>query len=78
MESVKFTLAIVQVLTCIFLIAVILLQSAKNAGLSGVISGGAETFFGKGKAKSMDDKLSKATIVVAIVFAITTMAINII
>lgn len=35
------------VIVSIALIAVVLLQSGKSAGLSGAISGGAETLFGK-------------------------------
>ena len=36
-------LSIIQVLCCIAIIAVVMLQSGKSAGLSGAISGGAET-----------------------------------
>ena len=52
-------LTILQVLVSLGLIATVLLQSGKSAGLSGSIAGGAETFFGKGK--SMDEKLSRIT-----------------
>jgi preprotein translocase subunit SecG len=48
---------IILVLASLFLIAVVLLQPGKTAGLSGVISGGAETFFGKNKARSWEGKL---------------------
>ena len=34
------------------------------------IAGGAETFFGKSKATTIDKKLSKATTIVAIVFVV--------
>ncbi|MBQ3277251.1 MAG: preprotein translocase subunit SecG [Oscillospiraceae bacterium] len=67
---------IIQLLGAVFLIAVVLLQSGKSAGLSGAISGGAETFFSKGKAKSMDAKLAKMTKWVALVFVLLTLVLN--
>ena len=76
METVKLVLSIVQVLLSLFLIVVVLLQSGKRAGLSGAISGGAETFFGKNKARTLDGKLSKATVWVAVGFIVITMAMN--
>lgn len=68
-------LTIVQVLVCLGLIATVLLQSGKSAGLSGSIAGGAETFFGKGK--SMDEKLNKITQVLAGVFLVLTLVLAI-
>ncbi len=59
-------LFVLHVIICIALIASILLQSGKSAGLSGSIAGGAETFFGK--KKGMDEMLSKATMIIAILF----------
>lgn len=71
-------LTIVQLLTCLFLIVVVLLQSGKSAGLSGAISGGADTLFGKSKAKArnMDEKLAKATKWVGLVFVLLTLTLN--
>ncbi|HVB09210.1 MAG TPA: preprotein translocase subunit SecG [Bacillota bacterium] len=48
------------------LIAAVLLQSGRSAGLSGAISGGAETFFGK--KKGVDDFLSRLTVILAVLF----------
>jgi len=67
---------IIQLLAGIFLIAVVLLQSGKSAGLSGSIAGGADTFFSKGKAKSMDAKLAKMTKWVALGFVVLTLVLN--
>ncbi|MCQ2559877.1 MAG: preprotein translocase subunit SecG [Clostridia bacterium] len=58
----------------IALIASILLQSGKSAGLSGSIAGGAETFFGK--KKGLDEKLSKITMVIAILFGIMSILMS--
>ena len=65
-------LTIVHVIIALVLIAVVLLQSGKSAGLSGSIGGGAETFFGKNKARTLDGILSRATTVLAILFVITS------
>ena len=74
-----FTLAItiVQLLACLVLIAVVLLQSGKTAGLSGVIGGGSDTYLSKNKGKTFDSKLSRATKWFAIVFVVLTLALNI-
>lgn len=69
-------LTVVHVILAIILIAVVLLQSGKNAGLSGSIGGGAETFFGKNKARTLDGMLSKATSVVAVLFIVTSIVLS--
>ena len=65
-------LSIVDVAAAIFLIAVVLLQSGKSAGLSGAIAGVADTFMAKNRAKTWDDKLAKLTKWVAIGFVVIT------
>ena len=71
----QIALGIILLVAAIFLIIAVLLQSSKSKGLSGTITGGAETFFGKNKAKSMDKKLSVLTTVVAIVFVVITLVV---
>ncbi len=64
-------LGIVLILASVFLTVAVLLQGGKsNNRLSGAIAGGAETFFGKSKADTMEKKLSKITAIVAVVFAV--------
>ena len=67
---------LLQVLCGLFLIAVVLIQSGKSAGLSGAIGGVAESFMSKNKAKSMDAKLARATKWVGAVFIVLTLALN--
>lgn len=69
-------LLIIQLLSALGLIATILLQSSKSAGMSGAIAGGAETLFGKKKGR--DEILSKITIVLTVVFLLLTLIIVII
>lgn len=64
------------VLASLGLIATVLLQSGKSAGLSGTIAGGAEQFFGK--KKGIDDLLSRLTSIVAIIFIVLALALNLI
>jgi len=65
-------LMVVEALICIALIACVVMQSGKSAGMSGSIAGGAETIFG-GKARGLDVILSKATMVLGGLFAIVTL-----
>ena len=74
----KLILTIVQVLSGIAVTVVVLMQSGKSAGLSGAISGGADTFLGAGKAKTLDAKLAKWTKWFALAFVILTLILNLI
>ncbi len=61
----------------VFLVAAVLMQQGKAHGLSGAIAGGAETFFGKEKAKDMNKKLSLVTTVVGVVFVLAVLVLYI-
>lgn len=63
------------VIASIGLIAVVLLQKGKSAGLSGSISGGAEHLFGRTKARGLDLFLSRLTIGLAAAFFILTIVV---
>ena len=63
------------VIVSIGLIAVVLLQSGKSAGLSGAISGGAEQLFGKQKARGIDLVLHRMTVVFSFLFFVLTIAV---
>ena len=71
----KLVLSVLLVVLDLVLIAVVMLQSGKSAGLSGAIAGGAETFLSKNKAKSLDAKLAKMTKWVAILWVVITLAL---
>lgn len=58
----------------IFLVIAVLMQQGKSHNLSGTIAGGAETFFGKSKAQTMNKKLSVLTGIVAVVFVLIVVA----
>ncbi|WP_353963958.1 preprotein translocase subunit SecG [Pseudoflavonifractor intestinihominis] len=74
----KIIVTVIQLLSGLFLIAVVLLQSGKSAGLSGAIAGGMDTFMAKNKAKTWDAKLAKWTKWVAILFMVLTLVLSLI
>ena len=78
MNTLSLILTIIQVLCGLAVIAVVMLQSGKSAGLSGAIAGGADTFLSKNKAKSLDAKLAKMTKWVAILWVLLTLALSIV
>lgn len=76
MSALQIIFTILQLICCLALVIIVLFQSGKNAGLSGAIAGGADTFLSKGKAKSWDAKLAKATPWVALTFVVLTLVLN--
>lgn len=68
-------LKVLLVVFSIAVIAVVLLQKGKSAGLSGAISGGAEHLFGKTKARGMDLILQRATAVLGAGFMIVSVLV---
>ena len=78
MQVLTVILTVLQLLSGLAVTVVVLMQSGKSAGLSGAISGGAETFLSKGKAKTWDAKLAKATKWFALVFVLLTLILNLI
>jgi len=71
----RLAIIIIYVTVCISLIASVLLQSGRSAGLSGSIAGGAQTLFGK--KKGLDDLLSRVTTGLAIGFMILAIILTI-
>jgi len=58
----------------IVIVIVVLLQEGRNANISGAISGAADTFFDKNKARTIDSILAKWTKIIAIGFFVLTLA----
>ncbi len=75
MEIAMLVIGIILLVFAVFLIIAVLMQQGKAHNLSGAIAGGAETFFGKSKAQTINKKLSVLTTVVAIVFALLVCAV---
>ncbi len=77
MSAVSVILDIVLILISIVLIAAVLMQQGQRQGL-GAISGGAETFFGKNKARGLDAKLAKITKMAAVAFIVLAIVTTIV
>jgi protein translocase, SecG subunit len=74
----KLALTIMQLICGIAIIAIVLLQSGKKAGLSGAIAGGVDTFLSKNKSKSVDSRLARMTKWVALAFVVLTVSLSIV
>ena len=69
-------ITIVQLLAALVLILIVLFQSGKSQGLSGTIGGIADSYMSKGKARTIDAKLAKATKWVGAVFVVLTLVMD--
>lgn len=64
------------VVICIALAIIILMQESKQNGLSGTISGAADSYWGKNKGRSMEGKLVKITKILVILFVVIAVILN--
>ena len=71
----KIILTVLEVLASVALIAVVLLQSGKEAGLSGAIAGNNDSYMNKSKMGGLDKKLAKITKWVALVWIVLTLVL---
>ena len=78
MKPIEIALTVLQLLSGLAVTLIVLMQSGKSSGLSGVIAGGAETFMSKGKAKTLDAKLAKATKWFGLGFVILTLILTVV
>ena len=69
-------LTVIFVLDCIAITATILMQEGKSQGL-GAIAGGAESYWGKNKGRSMEGGLEKATKIMTVLFFVLAIVLNI-
>ena len=78
MEALKIVLIVLEVIASLALILIVLFQSGKESGLSGAISGGSDTYMGKGKSSTMDQKLASWTKWIALVWIVLTLILSLI
>ena len=69
----EIVLGVVLIVTSLALVAMVLLQEGRQQGLSGAIAGGADTFLGKSKGKTVEQKLVKITKILAIIFFVLSL-----
>ncbi len=78
MSSLEIVLGIIMILVSLIAIAIILLQQGRRSGVNGVISGAADTFLSKNKARTVNDKLARITKYVAIAFFVIAIVSSIV
>lgn len=76
MEILKNILIVAQIIVTLILIITVLLQQGNSYGLSGSIAGGAETFFGKGKSRTLDGIFKTVTKISAVLFIILSLVLT--
>lgn len=76
MAVLKTVLIVIYALVCITLTVVVLMQEGKQAGLTGSISGVADSYWGKNKGRSMEGAMEKFTRVLAILFIVLSVVLN--
>ena len=76
MEILKTVFIVLEVLVSLLMIVVVLLQSGKEAGLSGAIAGNSDSYMSKGKASSWDKKLASATKWIALAWILLTLVLS--
>jgi len=72
----KTILSVIFVIICVVFTTIILMQEGKSAGLTGSISGMAESYWGKNKGRSMEGALEKFTKFAAIAFLVLALILN--
>ncbi|HJD27311.1 MAG TPA: preprotein translocase subunit SecG [Candidatus Blautia intestinipullorum] len=77
MQVLRIILTIIFAIDCIALTTVVLMQEGKQQGL-GSIAGVADTYWGRNKGRSMEGGLVKATTIMAVLFFVLALVLNII
>ena len=77
MSALEIVFGVVLLLFSIGIIVIVLLQEGHQKNV-GVVTGGADTFFSKNKARSIDAFLERWTKVIAVGFVVLVIVINII
>ena len=75
MGVLRIILTVIFVLDCIALTVVVLMQEGKSQGL-GAIAGAAESYWGKNKGRSMEGGLERATLIMAVLFFVLAIVLN--
>ena len=78
MAAYEIIFGVVLIVLSICLVILVLLQEGNQKGLSGAIAGGADTFFGKNKGRTIEAKLVKLTKIIGVAFFVLAMAAKII
>ena len=75
MDALKLIITILQLVCGLVITLAVLFQSGKNAGLSGAIGGGSDSFLARNKSKTLDAKLARATKWIGAAFLVLTLVL---
>ncbi len=78
MTILEIIVGIVVILVSLAIVFIVIFQQGRRAGINGVISGGADTFLSKTKARNLDAKLARMTKYFAIAFFVLAIIANVI
>lgn len=74
MSPYEIVIGILLIVASVLIVLIVLAQQSRQAGLSGAIAGGADTFFGKNKGRTNEAKLVKFTKILGVIFFILALA----
>ena len=72
----KTALTIALIIDCVLLMIVILVQEGKENGLTGTLTGSADTYWSKNKGRARDAVIKKITVVLAVLFFVLAAALS--
>lgn len=78
MNAFEIVIGILVILVSLVIIAIVILQQGHRAGINGAISGGADTFLSKNKARTFDASLARWTKYIALLFFVLAIVANVI
>ena len=78
MEVLKTILTVLEVIASVALILVVLLQSGKEAGLSGALAGSSDSYMNKNKKGGLDAMLASSTKWIALAWILLTLALSLV
>ena len=78
METLRLILTIIEVIASIALVVVVLMQSGKESGLSGAVTGNSGSFMNKSKSGNRDKKLATWTKWIAVLWILLTLSLSVV
>lgn len=78
MEIVKIVLTVLECVASLVLITAVLMQSGKEAGLSGALTGSTDTYLSKNQNSGLDKKLASSTKWIALVWILLTLSLSLV
>ena len=76
MAVLETVIMVIYAVICIALTIIVLMQEGKSAGLTGAISGVADTYWGKNKGRSMEGAMERTTKILAVLFILLSIVLN--